>query len=134
MRIHLKDAAPGISGLSAVGAALLLNLLLTPIAFGHEPKPTKKTTLVGHIVGTACYMGHESKGEDHLACATECAKAGIPLAIVDSGTGKLKTARCPNAPKPKNRDPSVPELKQFRRTGEGVFRPNAARAQEGRRS
>ena len=89
MRIHLKDAAPGISGLSAVGAALLLNLLLTPIAFGHEPKPTKKTTVVGHIVGTACYMGHESKGEEHLACATECAKAGIPLAILESGTGKL---------------------------------------------
>ena len=89
VRIDLKDAATGISGLSAVAAALLLNLLLTSIAFGHEPKPAKKTTLVGHIVGTACYMGHESKGEEHLACATECAKAGIPLAILESGTGKL---------------------------------------------
>ena len=89
MRIDLKDAATGISGVSIVGAALLLNLLLTSIAFGHEPKPAKKTTLVGHIVGTACYMGHESKGEDHLTCATECAKAGIPLAILESGSGKL---------------------------------------------
>ncbi len=89
MRIDLKDAVTGISGMSAVGAALLLNLLLTSIAFGHEPKPTKKTTVVGHIVGTACYMGHESKGEEHLACATECAKTGIPLAILESRTGKL---------------------------------------------
>ncbi len=89
MRIDLKESATGISGLSIVGAALLLNLLLTSIALGHEPKPAKKTTIVGHIVGTACYMGHESKGEDHLTCATECAKAGIPLAILESGTGKL---------------------------------------------
>ena len=89
MRIDLKDAATGISGLPAVGAALLLSLLLTSIALGHDPKPTQKTTIVGHIVGTACCMGHESKGEEHLACATECAKAGIPLAILESGTGKL---------------------------------------------
>ena len=89
MRIDLKDAATGISGLSIVGAALLLNLLLTSIALGHEPKPAKKTTVVGHIVGTACYFGHESKGEEHLACATECAEAGIPLAILESGSGKL---------------------------------------------
>ena len=89
MRIDLREAATGISGLSIVGAALLLNLLLTSIALGHEPKPAKKTTVVGHIVGTACYFGHESKGEEHLACATECAEAGIPLAILESGSGKL---------------------------------------------
>ncbi len=87
-RIDLKDAT-GVSGMVAVGAALLLNLLITSIAFGHEPKAATKTTIVGHIVGTACYMGHESMGEKHLACATECAKAGIPLAILESGTGKL---------------------------------------------
>ena len=89
MRIDLKRAAIGISGLSVIGAALLLNLLLTAGALGHEPKAAKKTTVVGHVVGTACYMGHESKGEEHRECATNCAKAGIPLAILESGTGKL---------------------------------------------
>ena len=89
MRIDWKHAATGISGWPAAGAVLLLNLLLTSIALGHEPKPAKNTTILGHVVGTACYMGHESKGEEHRACATECAKAGIPLAILESGTGKL---------------------------------------------
>jgi len=68
---------------------LLPNLLFTSVTFGHEAKPTKKTTLVGHMVGTACCVVHESKGEEHLACATECAKAGTPLAILESGAGKL---------------------------------------------
>ena len=89
MRIDLKRAATGISGLPAIGVALLLNLLFMASAFGHEPKAAGKVTVVGHVVGTACYMGHGSKGEEHIACATECAKAGIPLAILESGTGKL---------------------------------------------
>ena len=86
--MYLKRAI-GIPDWPAAGLALLLGLLLVSFAFGHEPKAATKTTIVGHIVGTACYMGHESIGEKHLACATECAKAGIPLAILESGTGKL---------------------------------------------
>jgi hypothetical protein len=49
----------------------------------------KAVTIVGHVVDTGCYFAeHEGSGPKHAACATMCAKAGIPLAIVDD-SGKL---------------------------------------------
>ena len=48
----------------------------------------KPITIVGTVVDTGCYMVHDGIGQDHVDCATECAKKGIPLAIMD-GNGKL---------------------------------------------
>lgn len=45
--------------------------------------------MVGQVVDTACYLGHDSKGDKHLDCATACAKEGIPLAILDLKTNLL---------------------------------------------
>ena len=56
--------------------------------FAHEPPKGKQVTIIGTVVDTGCYMSHEAIGEKHTACATTCAKAGIPLAVVDSA-GKL---------------------------------------------
>jgi hypothetical protein len=49
----------------------------------------KSVTISGEIVDTACYIGHDSKGAAHAQCATVCAKAGIPLALLDSQSGLL---------------------------------------------
>ncbi len=57
--------------------------------FAHEGEHSKKATITGQVVGTTCYLVHESKGEQHLECATECAEKGIPLAILESGSGQL---------------------------------------------
>ena len=48
----------------------------------------KPVTVTGKVVDTGCYFGEHGEGPKHVACATMCAKAGIPLAIVDD-SGKL---------------------------------------------
>ena len=35
------------------------------------------------VVDSGCYMSHDSKGDKHVTCATSCAKAGVPLALLD---------------------------------------------------
>lgn len=67
----------------------ILLALLPALLAAHEGHAGKKVTLLGQVVDTACYLGHDSKGEKHVACATTCAKEGIPLAIVDGKTGVL---------------------------------------------
>ena len=65
--------------MAALGAATLL---------AHDEPKGKPVTVVGTVVDTGCYMSHDAIGEKHTACATTCAKLGIPLAIVDA-QGKL---------------------------------------------
>lgn len=66
-----------------IGLSIALGTL-----FAHEPPKGKPITLTGLVVDTGCYLSHDSKGADHAACATICAKGGVPLAILDDG-GKL---------------------------------------------
>ena len=72
----LLTAVLGFAGLASLGAA-------------HEEKSAEKKTLVGHVVGVACYFGHGSIGDSHRECATTCAKGGIPLAILDQESNTL---------------------------------------------
>jgi len=60
-------------------SALLAAALLT----AHEEPKGKQVTISGTVVDTGCYMSHDAIGEKHTDCATACAKAGVPLAIVD---------------------------------------------------
>ena len=50
----------------ALGLLLGMPLLLT----GHEGHAGKKAVVVGLVVDTACYLGHDSKGVKHVDCAT----------------------------------------------------------------
>jgi hypothetical protein len=59
--------------------------IATLAAHDIEGKPV---TINGTVVDTGCYFAHEGSGPKHVGCATACAKAGIPLAIVDD-SGKL---------------------------------------------
>ena len=68
---------------------LALLLALPALLLAHENHPGKKAVIVGQVVDTACYLGHDSKGEKHAECAASCAKEGIPLAILDAKTNLL---------------------------------------------
>ena len=48
-------------------------------------------TIKGELVDSLCYVGMAAKGSGHKQCAIDCAKAGIPVSIVEEGTGKLYT-------------------------------------------
>jgi hypothetical protein len=57
---------------------------------GHDPgKGGRPVTVNGLVVDTGCYLSHDSKGEKHHGCAESCARAGVPLAILDPATGNL---------------------------------------------
>ena len=55
-------------------------------AAGGEKMAAKVT---GEIVDSSCYIKMGAKGPGHEQCALTCAKAGIPLAMVEDGTDKV---------------------------------------------
>ena len=50
-----------------------------------------EVTIKGELVDSLCYVAMAAKGSGHKQCAMDCAKAGIPISIVEDGTGKLYT-------------------------------------------
>jgi hypothetical protein len=46
-------------------------------------------TVTGEVVDSACYIKSGARGESHRACAQKCGDAGIPLALVEDGTGTV---------------------------------------------
>lgn len=48
-----------------------------------------RVTVTGEIVDSACYIKSGAKGESHRGCAQRCADAGIPLALLEEGTGRV---------------------------------------------
>ena len=68
---------------------LSLACMLCPLfLLAFDDAKLKPITVVGTVVDTGCYLVHDGIGADHAKCAKECAKKGIPLAILDD-TGKL---------------------------------------------
>ena len=49
----------------------------------------KEITMTSLVVDTGCYLSHDGIGEKHESCATACAKAGMPLALLDETSGTL---------------------------------------------
>jgi hypothetical protein len=72
-------------------------LAMTSAADEHEhehggaPGAGGEVTIKGELVDSLCYVGMAAKGAGHKQCATDCAKAGIPVSIVEEGTGKMYT-------------------------------------------
>ena len=69
-----------------ITATLILGL--ASLALAHDDHGGKPITVVGQVIDTGCYLTHDSKGEKHATCAEACAKAGVPLAILDD-SGKV---------------------------------------------
>jgi hypothetical protein len=63
---------------------LLVGIALCAPVWAQNP-----ATITGLVVDTGCYVSHNTKGPKHVPCATTCAKAGVPLAILDEQSGTL---------------------------------------------
>jgi hypothetical protein len=46
-------------------------------------------TLSGELIDTYCYAHSRIAGPGHTACALKCAKAGVPLALLDDRTHRV---------------------------------------------
>jgi type 1 fimbria pilin len=62
-------------------------------------------TMTGEVVDTYCYGLMGAKGESHRSCGISCAKAGIPMGLLQDGTDKLYVL-LPN----KDNSPLPPEV------------------------
>lgn len=48
-----------------------------------------RETLDGEIIDITCYLRHDGFGPDHAQCALECAEMGMPVGLLQKGTGKI---------------------------------------------
>jgi hypothetical protein len=46
-------------------------------------------TVTGEVVDTFCYSAMEARGASHKQCGIDCAKKGIPVALLEKGTDKV---------------------------------------------
>lgn len=58
-------------------------------AEAHGPGKGKALAFTAQVVDTGCYLSHDTKGAGHAKCAETCARAGVPLALLDEKTGVL---------------------------------------------
>jgi hypothetical protein len=80
--------------LAAAGLGLALSLGLAASAFAAEKSVT------GTLEDSFCYITMGAHGPSHQKCAAECAKKGIPVALVESGTDKMYVLLPPNNDQP----------------------------------
>ena len=75
-------------------------LLMSPVSVWaqgeHEHdhahgKGVQEVAIKGELVDSLCYVAMAAKGAGHKQCAMDCAKAGIPISMLEDGTGKLYT-------------------------------------------
>src|SRR5258705_4338981 len=64
-------------------AAVVLGALAAAAA---EPA---RVNVTGEVIDSACYIKSGARGESHRDCAQKCGDAGIPLALVEDGTGTV---------------------------------------------
>jgi hypothetical protein len=69
-----------------VSSLLVLNMVLPIYA---AEKVAEKVTVKGEVIDTYCYSLMGAKGESHRQCALDCMKAGIPVGLLEEGTGKV---------------------------------------------
>ena len=69
-------------------ASLAIVILIASFASvcGHG---TEQSIVSGEVVETYCWAKIGVGGPEHAACGIECAKRGIPVAILDSESRKL---------------------------------------------
>lgn len=62
--------------------------LVASLAFATTTLAADKS-VTGTLEDSFCYVSMGAHGADHKKCATECAKKGIPVALVEKGTDNL---------------------------------------------
>ncbi len=68
--------------LAIASLGLLLSSSVASLSFAAE------TTVTGHLRDSFCYVILGAQGPSHQKCAIACAKKGVPVALVQSGTDK----------------------------------------------
>ncbi|MGH7880014.1 MAG: hypothetical protein ACREQD_11030 [Candidatus Binataceae bacterium] len=71
--------------IAIVAGGLLISMGLAGAVFAAEK------TVTGTLEDSFCYVTLGAHGADHKKCATECAKKGIPVALVEKGSGDMFT-------------------------------------------
>ena len=69
-----------------VGIVGVIALFGTIYTWSGDPP---QVTVTGEVVDSACYIKSGARGESHRVCAQKCGDAGIPLALVEDGTGTV---------------------------------------------
>ena len=59
------------------------------VAFAALAADEPQVTVTGEVIDSACYIKSGARGESHRVCAQKCGDAGIPLALVEDGTGAV---------------------------------------------
>ena len=67
------------------GMAVVVALGMS-VALSADAPPV---TVTGEVIDSACYIKSGARGESHRVCAQKCGDAGIPLALVEDGTGNV---------------------------------------------
>lgn len=77
-------------------AVIAVSFLSASALWAHETTKGKagaasstEAKLVGEVICMSCYPDHDSKGAEHVACATACAKRGVPMGILEEKTGSV---------------------------------------------
>ena len=84
---------------NAIRGMVAAMLLMSPVSVWAEEHEhdhahgmgVQEITIKGELVDSLCYVAMAAKGAGHKQCAIDCAKAGIPISILEDGTGKLYT-------------------------------------------
>jgi hypothetical protein len=75
---------------SALTSSLTLILVLTFTSFAFaQDKKKPEVTIKAEVIDTKCYISGsmgDASGEEHKECAILCAKAGVPLGLLEEKT------------------------------------------------
>ena len=62
--------------------------LLVALGFASIASAVEKS-VVGTLEDSFCYVTMDAHGSDHKKCAQLCARKGIPVSLVEKGTGAM---------------------------------------------
>ena len=68
--------------------ASLITVAIVTMFFSSSVAGTAQTAMTGEVVETFCWAKLRVGGVSHASCGIECAKRGIPIALVDDQSGK----------------------------------------------
>lgn len=63
--------------------SFVATIIVAVVSIAAQPKG-ERVTVTGEVVDMWCYLEAGDKGPAKKACATACAKAGNPIALVDA--------------------------------------------------
>jgi hypothetical protein len=69
--------------MGALLLALTIAIVTTPLVASAQPKG-ERVTIQGEVVDMWCYLEGGDRGAPKKQCATTCARAGNPIAILDA--------------------------------------------------